>query len=92
MVSELQIRHHSKSQIKRPINMIIIDELLDVGSDAQMVETSMSVIKKMSLDLGKSCFIISHKTELQSKCSQILKVVKEGGFSTITTENEMLVT
>jgi DNA repair exonuclease SbcCD ATPase subunit len=71
-----------------PVNVVLIDELLDIGSDQQLVESAMGVIKKMNQDRAKDVFVISHKEELVSKIPQVLKVVKEGGFSVFNFEND----
>jgi len=70
------------------VNVVLIDELLDIGSDNQLVESAMGIIKKMNHERGKDVFIISHKDELVSKISTVLKVVKEGGFSVFNFEND----
>lgn len=74
--------------LTHPVNVILVDELLDIGSDNQLVEGAMGVIKKMSTERGKDVFVISHKDELVSKIPQVLKVVKEGGFSTFNLESD----
>lgn len=71
-----------------PVNVVLVDELLDIGSDNQLVESAMSVIKKMNNERGKSVFIISHKDELVSKIPQVLKVIKENGFSSFEIESD----
>lgn len=71
-----------------PVNAVLIDELLDIGSDNQLVESAMSVIKKMNQDRAKSVFIISHKDELVSKIPQVLKVIKENGFSSFELDSD----
>lgn len=65
----------------QPVSVILIDELLDVGSDQQLVESAVSIVRKMNQERGKSVFLISHKDELVSKIPTVLKVVKDGGFS-----------
>ncbi len=64
------------------INLLFIDELIDSGLDANGVEASMAILKKMSRENKKTVFLISHRDELVGRVSEILKVVKEGGFST----------
>lgn len=71
-----------------PVNVILIDELLDIGSDNQLVESAMAIIKKMNQTTSKSVFIISHKDELVSKIPQVLKVVKENGFSSFELDTD----
>ena len=71
-----------------PINAVLIDELLDIGSDNQLVESAMAIIRKMNQERAKSVFIISHKDELVSKIPQVLKVIKENGFSSFELESD----
>lgn len=72
----------------QPVSVVLIDELLDVGSDQQLVESAVAVIRKMNQDRGKSVFLISHKDELVSKIPTVLKVVKESGFSSFDLVND----
>lgn len=67
------------------INLLFIDELLDVGLDAAGVESSLAVLKKMSRENKRNIYLISHRDELVGRVSNILKVIKEGGFTTIET-------
>lgn len=64
------------------VNLLFIDELIDNGLDSSGVENAMSILKKMSRDGGKSVWLVSHKDELTSRVSNILSVVKSGGFTT----------
>lgn len=64
-----------------PINVMFIDELIDSGMDASGVEASIAILKKMTRDQGKNIFLISHRDDLSSRVNQLLKVVKENGFT-----------
>ena len=63
------------------INLLFIDELIDSGMDTAGVESSLSVLKKMTREREKNIFLISHKDELVGRVNHILKVVKENGFT-----------
>lgn len=63
------------------INLLFIDELIDSGMDTAGVESSLSVLKKMTRERDKNIFLISHKDELIGRVNHILKVVKENGFT-----------
>ena len=63
------------------INLLFIDELIDSGMDTAGVENSLAVIKKMGRDRKKNVFLISHKDELVGRVNNVLKVVKENGFT-----------
>jgi DNA repair exonuclease SbcCD ATPase subunit len=69
-----------------PINLMFIDELVDSGMDTQGVENSMGLLKKMSRERHKSVWLISHRDELASRVENILRVVKENGFTSYSTE------
>ena len=64
-----------------PINVLFIDELVDSGMDTQGVENSLALLKKMSRDRNKSIWLVSHRDELAGRVENILKVIKENGFT-----------
>lgn len=72
------------------LNLLFIDELVDSGMDTMGVESAMSVLKKMSREGGKNIFLISHRDELTSRCSNVLNVVKENGFTSFATDIETI--
>ena len=63
------------------INLLFIDELIDNGLDASGVENALSVLKKMGRERGKNVYLISHKDELVGRVNNVLKVIKENGFT-----------
>lgn len=65
----------------QPINLLFIDELIDSGMDASGVDSSLAILKKMSRDANKSVWLVSHRDELISRVSQVMKVVKENGYT-----------
>jgi DNA repair exonuclease SbcCD ATPase subunit len=69
-----------------PINLLFIDELVDSGMDSQGVENSLSLLKKMARERGKSVWLVSHRDELAGRVENILKVVKENGFTNYNTD------
>jgi len=73
------------------INLLFVDELLDQGLDSAGVEASLSILKKMGRENKRNIFLISHRDELTGRVSNVLKVIKEGGFTTIeiTEENDV---
>ena len=72
-----------------PINTLFIDELIDSGLDTIGVENSMAILKDMSRRRNKSIWLVSHREELAGRVPQILKVVKEAGFTTYSTTTEI---
>jgi len=71
-----------------PINLLFIDEMIDNGMDTQVVENSLALLKKMSRDRHKSIWLVSHKDELAGRVENILKVVKENGFTSYNTDTD----
>jgi DNA repair exonuclease SbcCD ATPase subunit len=72
-----------------PINLLFIDELMDNGLDTQGVENGLGLLKKMSRERHKSIWLVSHKDELAGRVENILKVVKENGFTNYNTDVEI---
>lgn len=64
-----------------PINLLFVDELLDNGLDQSGIEASLHILKSIQRDRAKSIWLISHRDELIGRVDSILKVVKEGGFT-----------
>ncbi len=71
------------------INLLFVDELVDNGLDASGVESALSVLKKMSRERKKNIFLISHKDELVGRVNNVLKVIKENGFTSYATDLEV---
>lgn len=63
------------------INLLFIDELIDAGMDSAGVESGLAVLKKMARERNKNIFLISHKDELIGRVNNVLKVIKENGFT-----------
>ena len=71
------------------INLLFVDELVDNGLDASGVESALAVLKKMARERKKNIFLISHKDELIGRVNNVLKVVKENGFTSYATDLEV---
>lgn len=65
------------------INIIYVDEVLDQGLDSSGISRIWTIFKDLSVINNKNIFIISHREELLSKTDNILKIVKEDGFSSL---------
>jgi len=72
-----------------PINLLFIDELIDNGLDTQGVENALALLKKMSRERHKSIWLVSHRDELAGRVENILKVIKENGFTSYNTDVEL---
>lgn len=69
-----------------PINLLFIDELVDSGMDTSGVENSLALLKRMSRERNKSVWLVSHRDELAGRVENIMKVVKENGFTSYNTD------
>ena len=68
-----------------PINTLFIDELIDSGLDTMGVENSIAILKDMSRRRQKSIWLVSHREELAGRVPNVLKVIKENGFTSYNT-------
>ena len=71
------------------INLLFVDELIDNGLDASGVESALAVLKKMARERNKNIYLISHKDELIGRVNNVLKVIKENGFTSYATDLEV---
>ena len=72
------------------INLLFIDELIDNGLDSAGVESAISVLKKMARERNKNIFLISHKDELIGRVTNVLKVIKENGYTSYSNDLEIV--
>ena len=73
------------------INLLFIDELVDSGMDSAGVESALSVLKKMARERNKNIYLISHKDELVGRVNNVLRVVKENGFTNYSSSTDFVV-
>ena len=73
-----------------PINTLFIDELIDSGLDTMGVENAIAILKDMSRRRHKSIWLVSHREELAGRVPNVLKVIKENGFTQYSTSTETL--
>jgi DNA repair exonuclease SbcCD ATPase subunit len=74
----------------QPINLLFIDEMIDNGLDTSGVENALALLKQMSRERHKSIWLVSHRDELAGRVENILKVVKENGFTSYNTDVEIV--
>jgi DNA repair exonuclease SbcCD ATPase subunit len=74
----------------QPINLLFIDEMIDNGLDTQGVEMALGLLKQMSRERQKSIWLVSHRDELAGRVENILRVVKENGFTSYNTDIDMV--
>lgn len=68
------------------INLLFIDELVDAGMDSAGVESALAVLKKMARERNKNIYLISHKDELIGRVNNVLRVIKENGFTSYSND------
>ena len=73
----------------QPVNVLFIDEMIDNGLDSLGVENALGLLRKMSRERNKSIWLVSHRDELAGRVENILKVVKENGFTSYNTDVEL---
>jgi ABC-type multidrug transport system ATPase subunit len=64
--------------------------MIDSGMDASGVENSLAILKKMARERQKSVFLISHKDELAGRVNNVMKVIKENGFTSYSTDVDIV--
>lgn len=74
----------------QPINVLFIDEMIDSGLDTAGVENALSLLKQMSRERHKSIWLVSHRDELAGRVENILRVVKENGYTSYSTDVEIV--
>jgi len=65
-----------------PLNMWVLDEVLDVGLDAGGIQNAVSMIKRKAEDDKSSIFVISHR-DLDNAFNNKLHVQFKDGFSKV---------
>jgi len=70
----------------QPINLLFVDELVDAGMDSAGVENALAVLKKMARERNKNIYLISHKDELVGRVNNVLRVIKENGFTSYSND------
>ena len=76
--------------LNRPMNLLVIDELIDNGLDQSGVENALGILKKMCREQNKNIMLVSHREELQGRVNNILNVVKTGGFTEYDPDVELV--
>jgi len=73
-------------KIHTPINICLLDEVLDVGLDTVGVQSAARMLKRKSRDESLSMYIISHRDEVDSTFDRTMTVQLSKGFSYIKEE------
>lgn len=68
-------------QMHTPVNVCILDEILDVGLDAPGIHAAVRILKQKSRDEGASIFLISHKEEIENMFDKKLLIQMDKRFS-----------
>ena len=70
-------------KLHEQVNIMFLDECLDVGLDNSGVSAAVKMLKHKAKDEKLSMFVISHRDEITSMFSHILRVQMKGGYSFI---------
>lgn len=74
--------------MNKPMNLLMIDELVDSGMDSAGMDLALEILKKMARERGKNVFLISHNDSLTSRVPRILLVQKENNFTSFVSDTE----
>ena len=74
----------------QPINLLFIDEMVDNGLDQSGLESIIGILKKLTRERNKSIWLVSHREELRARANNVMSVIKEGGFTTYSTDLEIV--
>lgn len=70
-------------KLHNKVNICVLDEVLDIGLDAQGVERAVKLLKKKSREESTGFFVISHRSEIDGALDKKITVRMERGFSSI---------
>lgn len=71
-----------------PVNVLFVDELMDNGMDTVGMENGLALLKDLVRRRNKGVWLVSHRDELTNRVGSVLKVIKEGGFTSYSTTTE----
>ena len=71
-----------------PVNVLFVDELMDNGMDTVGMENGLALLKDLVRRRNKGVWLVSHRDELTNRVGSVLKVIKEGGFTSYSTTSE----
>lgn len=63
------------------INLVLVDEFLDQGTDGAGAESGLTVLKSMATERNKNVYLISHRDDLVGRIDNVIMVRKENDFS-----------
>jgi DNA repair exonuclease SbcCD ATPase subunit len=69
-----------------PVNILMVDELIDSGMDTIGVENCLILLKDLTRTRSKSFWLVSHSEDLATRVNKTLKVIKSNGFTTYEME------
>jgi DNA repair exonuclease SbcCD ATPase subunit len=77
-------------KLHTPINICLLDEVLDVGLDTVGVQSAGRMLKKKARDENLNIFIISHRDEIGNIFDRTMMVQMQKGFSSIKDVTEQI--
>jgi uncharacterized protein YabN with tetrapyrrole methylase and pyrophosphatase domain len=85
-----QLTHHLGADARTMLNLRkVAKKAYDNGLDANGVENALGVLKKMGRERKKNIYLISHKDELIGRVNNVLRVIKENGFTSYANDLEI---
>lgn len=71
------------------LNLVLVDEFLDQGTDGSGAEAGLAVLKTMARDRKKNVFLISHRDDLVGRIDHVMLVRKDNGFSSFVLDGSL---
>jgi DNA repair exonuclease SbcCD ATPase subunit len=71
-----------------PVNILFVDELMDNGMDMVGMENGLALLKDLVRRRNKGVWLVSHRDELTNRVGSVLKVIKEGGFTSYSNSTD----
>lgn len=76
--------------LNHPINLMLIDELIDNGLDSDGIDSALGILKSLNREKQKNIFLVSHRDELIGRLDNVLKVTKTNGFTEFSIDNDLV--
>ncbi len=73
-------------KLHTPVNICLLDEVLDVGLDQVGVQSAARMLKRKARDEQLCMFIVSHRDEVESSFDRTMTIQMNKGFSYIKDE------
>lgn len=71
------------------LNLVLVDEFLDQGTDGSGAEAGLAILKIMARDRKKNVFLISHRDDLVGRIDNVMLVRKDNGFTSFVIDGSL---